>query len=246
MLIALCDDNWGQLKILESAASDCDIWRDMELTVNTFTSGADLLEAVRSGNIYDYIFLDIQMPGLSGFDVFAEFAKSDKSGGSAIVFVSSHLDLLPDVFALRAYGFLPKPFDQDAFDRTVKSVVEQRIETQFFAFSQSGVRKTISCKGILYFQMKNYTITIHTAKGDQIILHRKSLNQTEQELSQYGFFRCNRSTLVNLLYCSGREQNQLFIGHNGTKIAISRQKLKEFDRRLIHYKMGDKDAFRAN
>jgi DNA-binding LytR/AlgR family response regulator len=87
---------------------------------------------------------------------------------------------------------------------------------------------------------------MYSVNADPVVIHRESLNQTEQELSGYGFFRCNRGVLVNLRYCSGREENQLMISHAGIQVEISRQKLKEFDRRLIHYKMGGKDAFRGN
>ena len=123
MRIALCDDDWVQLRILHGAVSGCKLWHDTELEADGFASGTELLKAVRSGKEYEYIFLDIEMPGLSGF------------------------------------------------------------------------------------------------------------------------FRCNRSTLVNLRHYSGRRENRLVIKHTERNIGISRRNLRKFDEQLIVYKMGDKNAF---
>ena len=246
MRIALCDDNRVHLDILKNAVNACEIWRGEILQIDSFISSSDLLRSVRSGREYEYIFLDIKMPELSGFDIYAEFAGLDKLSETAVIFVSAHLELLPEVFALRAYGFLPKPYNQDRFNRTVKSVIEQKSENQFYYFIHDGVKDTIPCRNILYFETTNYTTSMYPVKAAPIILHRKSLYEIERELSGYGFFQCNRSVLVNLRHCSGRKGNLLVIKHTGANIEISRQKLKEFDNRLIRYKMGDKDAFRVN
>jgi len=241
--LALCDDNWGQLRILEDNAKGCEYWIGVELVIEKFTSGAELLNAVRSGIKYEYIFLDIEMPGLSGFDIYPELCTLCDS---PIIFVSTHIKLLPEAFALRAHGFLAKPYNQDTFDRTVKSVVEQKVEAQFFHYTYDGKKETILCSNIVLFVIKDYVLIMHLMDGKAVILSRKNLDEVEYELSQYGFYRCNRSTLVNLRYCSGRKENSLMIRQNSSHykdIEISRRKLREFDKQLILFRMGDKNAF---
>ena len=129
MRIALCDDNWAQLRVLEETARECAHWRGARPDIDTFTTGAQLLDAVRSGNGYEYIFLDIEMPELTGIDIYSELFELSHS---SIVFVSAYVKYLPEAFALDAFGFLAKPYDQDTFDRTVKSAMDQKAETQFF------------------------------------------------------------------------------------------------------------------
>ena len=243
MRIGLCDDNWVQLSILHDKARECEHWRDMPLDIDEFASGTELLNAVRTGKEYEFILLDIEMPGLSGFDTYAELCELCDS---SVIFVSSHIELLPETFALRAYGFLAKPYDQDTFDRTIKSVVDQRIETQLFHYFHGGRKETIPCKNISLFIIRDYTLTMYCTSGSHIILSRKTLNEVEYELSDSGFFRCNRSTLVNLRYCSGRKDNRLNIkqfNDFNESIEISRRELKEFDKQLILWRMGDRNAF---
>ena len=240
MRIALCDDDRVQLDILEDAAKGCRLWRGKALEVDVFLSGAKLLNAVRSGRGYEYIFLDIEMPGLSGFDVYSKLGGLSEA---PVIFVSTHIERLPEAFALRSHGFLAKPYDQDTFDRTVKSVIDQKVEKQFFQFARDGVQELMPCRDILLFTIQDYTLTMHSIKGGEIVLPRKRLDEVERELAGFGFFRCNRSTLVNLRYCSGRKGNILVGRHIGDTIEISRRKLKEYEKQLIIYKMGDKNAF---
>lgn len=240
MKLALCDDNIGQIHILSDAVRNCSVWSDIEVSISTFSSGKELIDSVSSGEQYDYIFLDIEMPELSGFDVCAEI---QQLCDCPIVFVSTHIELLPEAFTLKPYGFLSKPYNQDTFDRTVKSVIAQTVDRKFYNYINDGKNETIDVKSILYFDISDYVLKMHLFGGTYLILPRKRLDEVESELRDFGFFRCNRSTLVNLYHCSGRNLNRLIIRHTDAVIDISRRKTQEFDKRLILFKMGDKNAF---
>jgi len=240
MRIALCDDDWVQLDILTDAVKKCKHWRGEMLETDRFELGSELLDAIRLGKEYEYVFLDIEMPWLSGFDTYSELAALCES---SIVFVSTHIELLPEAFSFRPYGFLPKPYSQDAFDRTVNSVIGQRSDNQFFQFVNDGVKETVQCRNILFFVAEDYMLSMHRINKGCTILQRRKLDVIEHELSGFGFFRCNRAVLVNLRHCSGRKENSLIMKHTDSQIAISRRRLKEFDRQLALYRMGDVYAF---
>lgn len=240
MKIALCDDNSGQLRILTDAVKNCKHWLDSDVKIKQFTSGAELLESVRNGALYDYIFLDIEMPELSGFDTYAELQSLYEC---PIIFVSTHIEQLPEVFALKPYGFLAKPYNQDTFDRTVKSVIEQISNKQFYHYTNDGKSDIINCNYILYFIIKDYVLKMYLIDGSSVILPRKRLDEVESEVRDFGFFRCNRSVLVNLYHCSGRKDSCLIMNKADATIEISRRKLKEFDKQLILYRMEAVNAF---
>ena len=240
MLIALCDDVNAQLSVLEDAVRNCKIWRGLTLDVERFNSGEKLVESICSGSVYDFIFLDIKMPGLSGFDV---YVKLDGLCDRSIVFVSSYTDLLPEVFSLRPHGFLVKGFNQDTFDRTVVSVNDQRADNDFFKYNSKGVDEIISCAKIVFFITRNHEVYMHRVQGDPLLLTNTNLDAVERQLFGHGFFRCNRSTLINLRYCSAREGEYITMRLSDVKINISRRKLKEFDQWLMRFRMGDKNEF---
>ena len=240
MRIAICDDNWGQLQIIAGMVNKCACWQDFVLEVDSYRSGQDLLSEARGGKVYEYVFLDIEMPGLSGFDVYKEL---NKLGDSSVIFVSSHTKWLPEAFSSRAHGFLAKPYTQDTFDRTIESVIAQSVSAQFFQFTHDGIQQAIPYSSIQFFKIKDYILIMYRVHEAPIVLPRKNLNELERELVNSGFFRCNRSTLVNLLYCSGRNSNCVIIKQSNEIINISRRSLKEFDKQLILFQMGDRNAF---
>ena len=237
MRIALCDDNYVQLQILEKAARGCVHWSNEKLVVDTFSDGDELLKSVNSGAEYEYIFLDIEMPGKSGLDVYKELGFRPDT---AIVFVSTHAELLPEAFELQPRGFLVKPYEQDTFDRTVKSVVAQRRETQYFTCVLNGAETAIPCNDIYYFEKIQHYLDVYLAGEvtDKFTLTRVALETVEEQLLDCGFFRCGRSLLVNLRHCASRNGHDLIFKSycKLNPIKISRSKLREYDKTLLMYK----------
>jgi len=239
MRIAICDDNWIQLQVLEDAARGCIHWRGERLTIDAFSSGDELLKSVNDGREYEYIFLDIEMPGKSGLDVYKELGfRPDTS----IVFVSTHSELLPEAFELQPRGFLVKPYDQDTFNRAVKSVMAQRRETQYFRCTINGAEAAIPCAEIYYFEVKDHSLMVHSADtdGPKIVLNRLRLDTVEEQLTGCGFYRCNRSTLVNLRHCSIRAGTEVLMKPycKTREIKLSESRVSDFDKALLTYKMG--------
>jgi len=232
--IAICDDIPTQLDILDVAIRKCSIWKNEELSVDRFTDGNSLVNAVNSGMSYSFIFLDIQMPKISGLKVFNRLDKSD----TAIVFVSTHIELLPEALALRPLGFLPKPYTQDVFDRTIKSVMIQRANKQYFTYFSDGKKNTIACTKISYFKVNSHYIYMHDMNGKTITIYGLTLRDVEDQLAKQGFFRCNKSLLVNLRFCEERMNNKikLKVSEATDDITISRRNIKEYDKQYLIYK----------
>ena len=244
MRIALCDDNYVQLQILEKAAHGCVHWSNEKLVVDTFSDGDELLKSVNSGAKYEYIFLDIEMPGKSGFDVYKELGFRPDT---AIVFVSTHYELLPEAFELQPRGFLVKPYDQDTYDRAVKSVMAQRARVKHFVYTANGADNALPCNKIYYFEKDKHCLHVHTTaeRASKLTLLRITLDAVEQQLSDFGFFRCNRSFLVNLQHCVARKGAEVIFKSNCElkPIKLAESKFREFDRTLMKYKTGEGDLF---
>ena len=83
----------------------------------------EALTRVREG-AYDAIFLDIQMPGLTGLDA----AALVRAGSSppAIVFVTAHAEYAVEAFAVEAFDYLLKPVDPERLARVVERLRERR------------------------------------------------------------------------------------------------------------------------
>ena len=109
------------LSIREALSS---LIRSVGLRVETFPSAADFLQQPRpAGNAC--LVLDVRMPGLSGLDLQAEFARSGEP--LPIIFITGHGDIPMAVRAMKAGAveFLSKPFrDEDLLD-AIRHALEQ-------------------------------------------------------------------------------------------------------------------------
>ena len=230
MAIAICDDITTQLDIIEGAINSCPTWSGKQPRIDRYTSGRSLLDAVKKGVKYSFIFLDIHMPEISGLDIYSSLDNCD----TAIVFVSTHTQLLPETHALRAQGFLAKPYSQDTFDRTVRSVLEQTSKSRYFTFADGAKKKTIPYRDIYYFSVEGHYTFIYTVRKKET-LYGRPLRSLESELSACCFFRCNKNSLVNLKHCEGRKDNRIVFKTSAVdaSLLISKRKLREFDEQLL-------------
>ena len=230
MKIAICDDIPSQRDTLKEAIINCPTWRGNQLVIKCFACGNALLEAVKAGAQYSYIFLDIQMPESSGLEIYNKIDNDD----TAIVFVSTHLERLPETHALRSPGFLAKPFSQDTFNRTIRSVIDQKSDTLFFTFKDGVRKRSLPCRDIYYFSVEDHYLFAYTV-SEKVTIYGVSLKCVDDELAASGFFRCNRSNLVNLRHCDCRRNNRVVFKHSSVnaRILISKRKLRMYDEQLL-------------
>lgn len=195
----------------------------------------------------DIVFLDISMPGESGFDVLDQLEERD----FALIFVTAH-----DEHALRAIksstvDYLLKPLDIDdliaAVEKAKDFLSKQKTSlgpTQAGEGLSLGDRtvpiptalglKIIRIKDIVYLKARdNYTF-IHLLAGTSGMLLSKNLGQMEKELPSSIFFRSHKSFLINLLCLTEykRELEAPLIMANGDKVRLSRRKKVELNARL--------------
>ena len=85
--IACCDDEKEQIQYYKKLFSNYEVRHEIELEIDYFLSGDFLLESVRNGNVYDIIFLDMEMPGLSGLDIAREI-RTIRGKDTRIIFLT--------------------------------------------------------------------------------------------------------------------------------------------------------------
>jgi two-component system LytT family response regulator len=204
---------------------------DVEV-VGECADGAEALAALRSEPC-DLVFLDVEMPGLSGLDVARRLGPQRLP---AIVFVTAHRDYALPAFEVRAVDFLLKPFDRARFQQTMGWAKEQLAREGDAAARPAGKpleRVTIKSGGRIYF-VKAEDIDWVEAAGNYLRLHsggqthllRETLSNLAARLDPERFWRIHRSTLVNVDRV--QELQPLFHGdyavilRDGTQLTLSR------------------------
>ncbi|ETZ23874.1 LytTR family DNA-binding domain-containing protein [Pedobacter sp. V48] len=184
------------------------------------TDAAEAHQVILHNDI-DVIFLDIEMPRMSGI----ELARLLEGKNPMVIFTTSQIDYAIEAFDLNVVDFLTKPIGSVRFLKAVqkaKDLIKNKTsianEADDFVFIRdSNIIKRIKLSDILYFEAKGDYIKIFLTNTSYSI--HSSLKSVEQKLPENVFFKVHRSFIVNLGKIDSIEGGTLIINH--TMIPVS-------------------------
>lgn len=146
---------------------------------------------------YDVIFLDIDMPGLSGMHLAEALATFERQ--PAIIFVTAHSEHAVKAFEVAATDYLVKPVEVErlrtAIDRLMPTE-EAPVRVERIPVEKAGRKLLLQVGEIFYVMAKDDYSYIYT--NEERYLSTISLAQLESKLEAQGFFRVHRRFVVNL------------------------------------------------
>jgi len=179
--------------------------KDVEV-VGEATTAAEALELIKALD-YDAIFVDIQMPGLSGLHV-AEAIK-DLPNPPQVVFVTAYSEHAARAFDLDAVDYLVKPFHEDRLAQTIEKIAQRSgfaktaaelaavsIKVDRIPVERGGKTLLLPIDDIAYIGIRNNSVFVHTL--DDSFTAPFTLKELEKRLAEKVFLRVNRGCIVNL------------------------------------------------
>jgi DNA-binding LytR/AlgR family response regulator len=148
---------------------------------------------------YDVVFLDIELPGMTGIEV-ARLVL-DRSERPAVVFVTAHERYAVDAFAVEAFDYLVKPVEPERLARVVERLARERTREappveKIAVVSAGGARTLLDYDAVYWVEADGDYSRVHTY--DRAYLSTSSLRELEAALPAGRFTRIHRSHLVNL------------------------------------------------
>lgn len=218
MQIALCDDTADILDSLKSYLRNYCFNKQIQVTIDFFSSGEDLLSRNKQ---YDILFMDIFMDGIKGTEA-VEHYKQSKNG--LVVFITTSTDFALEAFGLGAVHYLVKPLTQDAVDEAMNRClanVELRLKlSKFIEVKTSKGMVSIPINSIIYMEVFNRTSIIHTKTGDYKT--NSSLDSLFETVDESSFMRAQRSYAVNMNFIEKTFHDRIVIKGN-IEIVLSRK-----------------------
>ena len=189
MRIGICDDEETARTAVKTS---CLKYGLAEEDIFLFSHGKEVLD--HPGGI-DLLFLDIEMPGLSGLEVkeFLEYGHSP----FFIVFCTSHVEAMPEAFGKNVIGFLQKPPMYLAVVNYIQKV--ENIQYMHHSITLDDDRTKVYSDDVVYMEC-NKRMGIVVCKGAKSHATSFPLNYWNEQLHDYGFFQTDRSHLINLKY----------------------------------------------
>ena len=202
------------------------------LTSDSATEGLRILQELD----VDVVFLDIQMPGLTGLELAQVLARFRTP--PPVVFVTAHEGHAVDAFDLRAVDYVLKPVRADRLAEAVRRVVdggERAAPSQDsqIPVERGGVTRFVSRSDITHVEAQGDYARLHTATGSHLV--RTPLVTLAEEWAAAGFVRIHRSLLVSLAHVGEvrMDSGRCTVLVSGTELVVSRRHTRELRELLL-------------
>ena len=213
-------------------------------TSNSPQLGKNLIEQHQP----DLVFLDVEMPGMSGIDLVRSFTEPS----FRVVFITAYDTYAVEAFRLSAVDYLLKPVEADDIVKVIEKIKKdisknehtlngqlqnlQKLLQQNALVSEQKVGIGMADKivfvnipDIIYCEAQGAYTNVYLANGKKIV-SSKSLGEFESQLMQQKFFRIHHSTLINLNHVKEfqRFDGGYVVMENNAKLEVSQRKRKDF------------------
>ena len=187
----------------------------------------------------DLLFLDIQMPGKTGFQLLEEL-----DSVPTVVFTTAYDEFALKAFEVNALDYLLKPIQAERLTETVAKITEKERSKAVAArnpdkklglndqvFVKDGDRCWfVSLTNVRMFESDGNYIKVYFDTNRPMI--HKSLNALDEKLDERAFFRASRKHIINLSWVEGIEQwfnGGLMVKlKGGDKVEVSRRQAAKF------------------
>ncbi|MES2111351.1 MAG: LytTR family DNA-binding domain-containing protein [Bacteroidota bacterium] len=175
----------------------------------------------------DLLFLDINMPMLSGIDLVKTLRNPPQ-----VIFTTAYKEFATDAFDLAACDYLVKPFSLDRFIVAVDKAIE-RIERRatigitksaddqnsYLFIRTDGLVHKVNYDQILFLEASRNNTKVATM--EEILLSTIPLSSIEKQLSPHIFFRVHRSFIINKSKVTRLHGNRVFVEKNEIPLGSS-------------------------
>ncbi|MGE5353365.1 MAG: LytR/AlgR family response regulator transcription factor [Acidobacteriota bacterium] len=187
----------------------------------------------------DLLFLDIQMPGMGGFELLEKLDHTPE-----VIFTTAYDEFALKAFDYNALDYLLKPILPRRLESAIKKVLDKKVSLRTVSINQPVLTEDdqifvkdgdkcwfVKLSDIKFFESEGNYVRIHFDHFRPLVL--KSLNSIDERLDPRSFFRANRSFIVNLKWIQTIETSIsggliVVLKDGGARIEISRRRSLKF------------------
>ncbi len=186
--------------------------------VGSFDNGIEAMKAVQEQKI-DLIFLDIQMPGLTGLQLIQSLTVKPM-----IILITAYEKYALEGFNLEVTDYLVKPVSLERFIKACNKAKElfdlrnqptsaKQSPGYFFVNVEYSMVK-VAMDDIVFIEgLKDY-IKIHLHSSSKAIVTRMAMKTIEEQLPSGKFIRIHKSYIISVAFITAVKKTSVFIGNN--------------------------------
>jgi two-component system, LytTR family, response regulator len=182
----------------------------------------------------DLIFLDIQMPKITGFEMLELIDEPPP-----VIFTTAFEEYAIKAFDAHAADYLLKPFSKERFDKAMQKMMQQQnntakaitdtalqtpVQSNRIVVKDNGKIKIIPVARVQYLEAADDYVKIHTAEG--VFLKKQTMQYFEDSLPGNEFIRVHRSCIINVQLISRidphEKDSHLVLLTTGARLPVSK------------------------
>ncbi|MCK6691750.1 MAG: LytTR family DNA-binding domain-containing protein [Thermoanaerobaculia bacterium] len=250
MKAILVDDEKSALTLLRHKLKRCEPDIEILAECESVESALAVLESLQP----DVLFLDVEMPGATGFELLKSLGEDTPF---QVIFTTAHSEYAIEALRGGAFDYLLKPVQEDELARALERLRQKRASKQPESPQSGGIAALL--KSLQTLQDKDKKLPVPTAEGvlflpvadiiraeaagsystiyltgKQKLMTSKNLTELEEMLDSDDFCKVHKSHLVNLRYVSKyiRGEGGILVLTDGSEIDVARRKKEELLARL--------------
>lgn len=236
LVIAIVEDEQSHRELLEYYIGK---WKEDKKDTNVIVKGYGSAESFLfqwQDEIFDMIFIDIQMPKghsisrMNGMDMARKIRESDRD--VILVFTTGITDFMQQGYEVEALNYLTKPLDEEKVRKCLDKLLEKEENSAFHTFvAEDGMIK-LKEKDIYYAEARGHYCVVKV-KDNELSL-RESLAEVCKRLEGTGFMKCHRSYLCSVEHIYRIGKSELVLD-DGSSIPVSRRHYGEVVKNFVQH-----------
>ena len=228
--IAVCDDEEVILNDMKEKIKKAFDVQKAETKIYSTSSPAELLTYLET-NKTDVLFLDIDMPDISGMEIAKQMLNEDLN--TLLIFVTNHESLVYQSFRYHPFGFIRKSFFDNVLEEQVQNILEELTKrNNTFSFKTNDGIYRLKLSQIIYFESESNYVKLHTKEEEYRF--RGTLTSLENQLSRNGFIRVHKGFLVNQEHIYSIQSDEIKLS-DGSFVPISRMNKETVKAKIMRY-----------
>lgn len=232
--ICICDDDKISLDRVEDFlnrffADKCDY------SMASFQNGEDLLNYCEK-NCPDVVFLDIDMPAMTGFEVAERLQMIKKN--VLIIFITSYEDKVYQSWEYQPFWFVRKNHIEDlniVLPKLFAKMEQEQKETVVKLVSNNSATE-LDLDNVVYIESYKHDIILHDKNGGKATF-RCRISDAEAQLLDHYIVRIQKGILVNLRFVS-RVTSRNILLTDGSVLSLGRDRIEDVKNKFMLYVRG--------
>lgn len=196
------------------------------IQIDEYVSGEQYLDSKKE---YDISFIDIEMPGLDGFDTILK-AKVEYPEGIFVI-LTTHVEMSRKGYVVNAFRYIDKTKLEEVAEALEAAQVVLGGNEKITVNVIGDRQRKVALKNIIYIETEKHYIVVHTRQDK--IKCSDYLIDVEAQLPINRFCRCHNAYIVNLDEIDHMDERVVYLS-NGEDIDVSFRKLRQFKKQYLN------------